>query len=80
MEHVKEKKIFVCPMHPEVMQDHPGLCLECGMNLIPAKQKKQSGAMDVSIHEKIDRHGKNRNTDSFNKHEGHYVNIFKRKF
>ena len=27
------KKIFTCPMHPEVEQDHPGACPKCGMAL-----------------------------------------------
>jgi Cu+-exporting ATPase len=26
---------FVCPMHPEVVQDHPGTCPKCGMALEP---------------------------------------------
>ena len=27
------KSIYTCPMHPEVQQDHPGDCPECGMTL-----------------------------------------------
>lgn len=27
--------IYVCPMHPEVRQDHPGNCPKCGMTLEP---------------------------------------------
>ncbi len=27
---------YVCPMHPEVQQDHPGTCPKCGMALEPA--------------------------------------------
>jgi len=27
--------IWVCPMHPEVRQDHPGACPKCGMALEP---------------------------------------------
>ena len=30
-------KIWVCPMHPEIMQDHPGTCPICGMDLVEAK-------------------------------------------
>lgn len=29
--------LYVCPMHPEVQQDHPGDCSICGMSLEPAK-------------------------------------------
>src|SRR5271154_2109712 len=27
------KIIYICPMHPEVQQDHPGDCPKCGMAL-----------------------------------------------
>ncbi|MFN2545788.1 MAG: permease [Actinomycetota bacterium] len=27
---------YVCPMHPEVRQDHPGRCPKCGMDLVEA--------------------------------------------
>ncbi len=27
------KKVYTCPMHPEVLQDHPGYCPKCGMAL-----------------------------------------------
>ncbi|HVL44683.1 MAG TPA: copper-translocating P-type ATPase [Acidovorax sp.] len=27
--------IYTCPMHPEVRQDHPGSCPQCGMTLEP---------------------------------------------
>jgi P-type Cu2+ transporter len=30
---------YVCPMHPDVVSDHPGSCPECGMNLVPTKRK-----------------------------------------
>lgn len=26
---------YTCPMHPKVLKDKPGTCLECGMNLVP---------------------------------------------
>lgn len=29
------KKLWTCPMHPEVQRDHPGSCPKCGMNLEP---------------------------------------------
>jgi hypothetical protein len=28
---------YTCAMHPEVVQDHPGKCPKCGMELVPAK-------------------------------------------
>lgn len=27
--------LYTCPMHPEVVQDHPGTCPKCGMTLKP---------------------------------------------
>lgn len=31
----KPATVYVCPMHPEVRQDHPGNCPKCGMALEP---------------------------------------------
>lgn len=34
--------MYVCPMHPEVRQDHPGICTKCGsMKLIPEADVKK---------------------------------------
>lgn len=30
------QKIWACPMHPHIMQDHPGSCPICGMDLVEA--------------------------------------------
>src|SRR5438105_15905965 len=40
-EHEKKQK-YTCPMHPEVITDHPGKCPKCGMTLVPKGEKKQS--------------------------------------
>jgi hypothetical protein len=39
-EHEKRQK-YTCPMHPEVVMDHPGNCPKCGMKLVPLKQNKR---------------------------------------
>src|SRR4030095_5013124 len=31
-----------CPMHPEVITDHPGNCPKCGMKLVPVQEQKSS--------------------------------------
>lgn len=33
------KKIYTCPMHPEIKQDKPGICPKCGMNLVEAEME-----------------------------------------
>src|SRR2546423_3819904 len=41
-DHVQEKmQKYTCPMHPEVITDHPGNCPKCGMKLVPIKEKKR---------------------------------------
>lgn len=57
--------IYTCPMHPKVLQDKPGMCPECGMNLVPTKAKKKD--MDV------------RDGDH-DKHAGHKTSSFLTKF
>ena len=42
---------YVCPMHPEVTGDKPGMCPECGMQLVPTKKRKSAIA-----HEGHDKH------------------------
>ena len=32
---ISGKKIYTCPMHPEVLQEYPGACPKCGMALEP---------------------------------------------
>lgn len=32
--------MYTCPMHPEVRQEKPGMCPECGMSLVAEKGKK----------------------------------------
>ncbi|MDD4966712.1 efflux RND transporter periplasmic adaptor subunit [Halothiobacillus sp.] len=39
---------YTCPMHPQIIEDHPGTCPICGMDLVakqfPAKSSEQSAA------------------------------------
>jgi RND family efflux transporter MFP subunit len=32
------KQLYTCPMHPDVISDHPGQCPKCGMNLVPVEK------------------------------------------
>lgn len=36
-----EKKQYTCSMHPEVVQDEPGDCPECGMELVEKKAEME---------------------------------------
>lgn len=31
--------MYTCPMHPSVVRNKPGMCPECGMNLVPLKSR-----------------------------------------
>jgi Cu2+-exporting ATPase len=33
----QQQQQYTCPMHPEIIQDKPGNCPKCGMNLVPAR-------------------------------------------
>lgn len=59
-------------MHPNVQQDKPGRCPECGMNLVPIKHSNSNH----QEHHKQSDHKKN----GHDKHAGHSTNIFKNKF
>ncbi len=41
-------KVYTCPMHPEVMQDKPGACPKCGMDLELKEMKSNDGKMGSS--------------------------------
>jgi Cu2+-exporting ATPase len=51
-------------MHPEIQQDTPGICSECGMQLVPTKTKR----------------GAHKEHGDADKHKGHKTNVFKTKF
>ena len=38
------RQLYTCGMHPQVVQDHPGTCPICGMNLVPVKDGNGGGA------------------------------------
>ena len=46
MEHQHHEKKYTCPMHPDVIQDKPGNCPKCGMNLILI-----NGKVDEQLHQ-----------------------------
>lgn len=48
--HGENQTVYTCPMHSEIKQDRPGMCPECGMNLVPEKKRKT--ATDHGGHDK----------------------------
>ena len=55
---------YVCPMHPEVVQDEPGSCPKCGMDLV-AREAGESAPEHGHDHEHEQHH------DHGHKHHGH---------
>src|SRR5207244_954957 len=38
---------YTCVMHPEVVQDHPGKCPKCGMELVPVTKDRKHRTPNV---------------------------------
>lgn len=58
--------VYVCSMHPNIVRTMPGMCPECGMNLVP--QKTEGTKMHEGEHDTLD------------KHAGHHTEEFLKKF
>jgi Cu(I)/Ag(I) efflux system membrane fusion protein len=43
------KKLWVCPMHPQILQDHPGTCPICGMDLVETNGTHEHGSAGVQV-------------------------------
>lgn len=65
--------IYACPMHPEIQQEMPGMCPECGMNLVPASPKRNHAGHDEAI-------GHSGHDGGHDKHAGHVTSSFLTKF
>jgi Cu(I)/Ag(I) efflux system membrane fusion protein len=48
-----ETQLWTCGMHPQVIQDHPGTCPICGMNLVPLKETQATAASSKPKEKKI---------------------------
>lgn len=50
------KQTYVCPMHPQVQQDHPGECPICHMTLVPLENKSSTPQEEHSSGAHIPQH------------------------
>ena len=44
-----DKRIYTCPMHPQIRQDHPGKCPICAMELVIATSGEKGSGLSVFI-------------------------------
>ena len=51
MEHYHQQ--YTCPMHPEVIQDKPGNCPKCGMNLVLVNGKDEEHSHNLHEEKKV---------------------------
>jgi Cu2+-exporting ATPase len=72
---------FTCPMHPQIIQDGPGKCPVCGMNLVPVKDShaENKAADHKNMHHQ---HGTNNPPMGHEGHDHHAMMIgdFKKRF
>ncbi len=40
---------YVCPMHPQIVRDHPGTCPICGMKLVQKVFEQEAGSPSVKL-------------------------------
>lgn len=79
--HHHEQQKYTCPMHPQVMQDGPGKCPICEMNLVPVEKQKAVKEEKHTGHEHMHHGGENPPMG----HEGHdhhakMIGDFKKRF
>src|SRR3546814_4473877 len=56
-----EANAWICPMHPQIHQDHPGRCPICGMDLVPASHEPATA--EASDHGAISEHEHHRSEE-----------------
>ena len=53
---MERQQRYTCPMHPEIVQDKPGDCPICGMNLVLLTSIQNEGHSNYHKHTKVDKH------------------------
>src|SRR3990167_6751864 len=69
MKNDKKTIVYTCPMHPEVKQETPGICSECGMQLVRHEKRKSFDNVQDQLSAKAS-----------SRHAGHSTAMFFRKF
>ncbi|SFW83072.1 efflux RND transporter periplasmic adaptor subunit [Chitinophaga sancti] len=44
----EKKQTYTCPMHPQIVQDKPGTCPICGMDLVPFDKNNKGASLTLS--------------------------------
>jgi Cu(I)/Ag(I) efflux system membrane fusion protein len=47
-DHDHSREVYVCPMHPQIVQDEPGECPICGMDLVAQAPKPEPGRQSAT--------------------------------
>jgi len=84
----RKQTIYTCPMHPEIEKDSPGLCSECGMNLVESRKSKdesQKPGGHQGMHHGHEGHHEHGSKFPYakaavDKHAGHSISTFMLKF
>ena len=70
---------YTCPMHPEIVQDKPGSCPICGMNLV--LMKEETGSPSLHLPNEDGKTPMDRTMNVHDMHEAHAgIHDFKRRF
>lgn len=72
--HEKAATEYTCPMHPEIVQDEPGSCPKCGMDLVAREDGEEEGGGEETSghghdHEHHDGHEHRHHGDHMDHHE-----------
>ena len=62
---------YICPMHPEIVQENPGKCPKCGMDLVPVGESHGHQAHAGRSHEDHTHHGHGSMKEDEDKMHGH---------
>ncbi|TSC75081.1 MAG: heavy metal translocating P-type ATPase [Parcubacteria group bacterium Gr01-1014_30] len=78
------KTFYTCPMHPEVRQDMPGMCPECGMQLVKIRNSTtahfQWAGSPSPLVRAVAKFEIRNSAHGADKHEGHKAESFLKKF